>query len=676
MSIIYSYPIKGTPANDDLILISDSASSPQFATKQIKVSSLPGGSASGVSSFNTLTGAVTITGGTNVTLNPVGNNIEINAAGGGGTPSTPLNSVQFNNASAFGGSDNLTFTTNTLAVTHTVDIKGDGVNAGKLKLYCENTSTPHAVTIEGPAHSGAAAYTLKLPSPAPASNQVLEYENSTNNLRWINTPTGGGSPAGSDTQIQYNNGGAFGGATGLTWNDSTNILSIGTRFEGDIDGALLQQVVVKEVGGVSKGDIVYISGGTGDNPEVKKAQANASITMPALGIMKANTAENAIGECVTSGEITGLNLTGFTTGDELFVSSTTAGGFQTSAPTGEANLIQKIGKVIRGGTGGALTVLGAFRTNATPNLNQGSLFIGNASNQATTLGIGGNNTVLKSNGTTATWATPTDTNTNIANSNLQLDNNRTLDFNNDATARSLTFINTNGGSKNLFKFEQTGGTAPYFYVGHTESAYEGYVVLEGNGSNRTGQVQFENAAGTYYTSIKAPNTFGANQNIVYVLPNLQGAANSVLTNNGSGTLSWGSAAIVEEGTWTPSAYVPTGSAPTLTTAVGSYIKIGDLVNCYFYLNVTSSSSANVAMIIASLPFSASNTNGYRGTVSISRNDGTNFIQQQATSGLVSGNQAALKRLDIASTTTETINASWFASASLNYILEGTIIFKI
>ena len=301
MSIIYSYPIKGTPANDDLILISDSASSPQFATKQIKVSSLPGGSASGVSSFNTLTGAVTITGGTNVTLNPVGNNIEINAAGGSGTPSAPLNSIQFNNNSAFGGT------------------------------------------------------------------------------------------------------------TGLTWDDSTNILSIGTRFEGDINGALLQQVIVKEVGGVSKGDIVYISGGTGDNPEVKKAQANASITMPALGIMKANTAENATGECVTSGEITGLGslLTGISTGDELFVSSTTAGGFQTSAPTGEANLIQKIGKVIKGGTGGALTVLGAFRTNATPNLNQGSLFIGNASNQATTLGIGGNNTVLTSNGTTASWAANT-----------------------------------------------------------------------------------------------------------------------------------------------------------------------------------------------------------------------------------------------------------------------------
>jgi len=205
--------------------------------------------------------------------------------------------------------------------------------------------------------------------------------------------------------MQYNNGGAFGGATGLTWDDSTNILSIGTRFEGDINGALLQQVLVKEPGGVSKGDVVYISGGTGDNPEVKKARANSASTMAALGIMKTNTAENAVGECVTSGEITGLNLTGFTTGDELFVSTTVAGGLQISAPTGEANLIQKIGKVVKGGSGGALTVLGAFRTNATPNLDQGSLFIGNASDQATTLSIGNNETILTSDGTTASWET-------------------------------------------------------------------------------------------------------------------------------------------------------------------------------------------------------------------------------------------------------------------------------
>tara|TARA_B110000902_G_scaffold224927_1_gene262649 strand:- start:43 stop:1470 length:1428 start_codon:yes stop_codon:yes gene_type:complete len=189
MAIIYTYPTKATPANDDLILISDSADSNK--TKQIKVSSLPGGSSSGVSALNTLTGAVTITGGTNVTLNTAGSNIEINATSGGGTPATPTNSVQFNNASAFGGSANLTFATDTLAVTHTVDIKGDGSNAGKLKLYCENTTTPHAVTIEGPANSGATAYGVKLPSAAPSNQQILQSDVS-GNLSWINTPSSGG----------------------------------------------------------------------------------------------------------------------------------------------------------------------------------------------------------------------------------------------------------------------------------------------------------------------------------------------------------------------------------------------------------------------------------------------------------------------------------------------------
>ena len=199
MAVIFSYPIKSTPDNNDLILISDGTDN---LTKQVRVSTLPGGSAAGVSSFNTLTGAVTITGGTNVTLNPVGNNIEINASGGGdtytlqaevkssnsiplkldaatgsdstvslteganvtltrnsateitiastggGTPDTPLNSVQFNNAGAFGGSSSLLFSNNKLSVTYAIDVKGDGANAGKINLYCQNTTTPHAVTIE------------------------------------------------------------------------------------------------------------------------------------------------------------------------------------------------------------------------------------------------------------------------------------------------------------------------------------------------------------------------------------------------------------------------------------------------------------------------------------------------------------------------------------------------
>ena len=59
MAIIYTYPIKLTPASsNDLIIISDSADSNN--TKQIRVAQLPGGSSSGVSSNGDGTGSITL----------------------------------------------------------------------------------------------------------------------------------------------------------------------------------------------------------------------------------------------------------------------------------------------------------------------------------------------------------------------------------------------------------------------------------------------------------------------------------------------------------------------------------------------------------------------------------------------------------------------------------------
>jgi len=42
---------------------------------------------------------------------------------------------------------------------------------------------------------------------------------------------GGGTPGGSDTQVQYNNAGSFGGSADLTWNDTAKELGVG----GDIN---------------------------------------------------------------------------------------------------------------------------------------------------------------------------------------------------------------------------------------------------------------------------------------------------------------------------------------------------------------------------------------------------------------------------------------------------------
>ena len=415
MAIIYTYPIKATPADDDLILISDSESTnPKDRTKQIRVSSLPGGSSSGVSSFNTLTGAVTITGGTNVTLNTTGNNIEINASGGSGgsvdcwkiingtssniiasqpadegtftvsndtsmeilgngsdelkfvlgvpnatkkggitavigptqipsqstsgtwypvdfveadasrlavrvptgsgssgvdsvtttngtfinltptsattgavtvtadlsavdgtattgtkfltkdnewavptyttayslplaangtrggiqigytqtgknypvqldseqayvnvpwtdtvvSPGSPANSVQFNNSGAFGGSLDLTFSSNTLTVKDNIVIRGNGTsNAGKLRLECYDNTNTHYIDLIGPDHGGgAASYSVKFPATGPGGNNKILESNSSGDLSWIDTPS---APSAFPSSVASNASGSF-----------------------------------------------------------------------------------------------------------------------------------------------------------------------------------------------------------------------------------------------------------------------------------------------------------------------------------------------------------------------------------------------------------------------------------------------------------------------------------
>jgi len=133
---------------------------------------------------------------------------------------------------------------------------------------------------------------------------------------------------------------------------------------------------------LAKGDAVYISGGTGDNPEVSKADADDATKMPVFGVTtEAVTATNTT-DIVIYGLLQSYNTTGFATGDSLFV-STTPGALTTTKPTGESALLQTVGKVIKGNSsGGKITITGAGRTNATPNLNDGNIFIGNGSNQS------------------------------------------------------------------------------------------------------------------------------------------------------------------------------------------------------------------------------------------------------------------------------------------------------
>jgi hypothetical protein len=171
-------------------------------------------------------------------------------------------------------------------------------------------------------------------------------------------------------------------ATGVTIDANGNVTldnwpETNAEFRGDIDGAVRFTAQADE--NLSFGDVVYISGASGDNTLVRKAQSNSLSTMPAFGFAFKTTISGDPVQVVTFGNIYGsgtkpLDTTvdsdgnSITIGDTLYVSPTTPGGWTNVRPTGATELVQNIGKVTRvNANNGVIKAGGAGRVNATPN---------------------------------------------------------------------------------------------------------------------------------------------------------------------------------------------------------------------------------------------------------------------------------------------------------------------
>jgi len=150
-------------------------------------------------------------------------------------------------------------------------------------------------------------------------------------------------------------------------------------FIGDINGAIQQEVRNDTGVTIARGKAVYLTGvATGSTPHVALANAEVASEMPAIGVVKNNIPDTETGEIVISGQLN-IGTHGFTIGSQLFINGD--GDLTETIPVGEGNLVQKIGKVV---TSSQIIVQGAGRTNATPNLNDGKFFLGNAANRAAT----------------------------------------------------------------------------------------------------------------------------------------------------------------------------------------------------------------------------------------------------------------------------------------------------
>jgi hypothetical protein len=101
---------------------------------------------------------------------------------------------------------------------------------------------------------------------------------------------------------------------------------------------------------ITKGQIVYVSGSTGNVPNVKLARADSAATLPAVFIALGNVLDGAFGLFMRTGIMSNFDTTGFDEGEPVYVSPTVAGAATKTRPSG-SDFVQRVGTVLVGGAG-------------------------------------------------------------------------------------------------------------------------------------------------------------------------------------------------------------------------------------------------------------------------------------------------------------------------------------
>ncbi len=201
------------------------------------------------------------------------------------SPGGSTNQIQYNNAGAFAGAAVTTDGTN-LYVSSAAQLRfGDSDNSNYVGIAASSTVTGNRSYIL-PDTIGSAGQVLKIASsPTPTAN--------TASLTWSDDNSGtSGNPGGSDTQVQFNDGGVFGGDAGLTYNKTTDILSVtggvnvATAGDYEINGTpvltsttLGSGVVNSSLTSVGTLGILAVDNITINGNEVSSTNANGNIDL-------------------------------------------------------------------------------------------------------------------------------------------------------------------------------------------------------------------------------------------------------------------------------------------------------------------------------------------------------------------------------------------------------------
>lgn len=245
-----------------------------------------------------------------------------------------------------------------------------GVNMTDQKIYINNGGT---ITQIG---AGTLSSIGGVSISSPTNNQVLKY----NGTNWINDTVGGGGsgdvtgPASStdnalsrfdgttgktiqNSTVTLNDDGNFDNVNGITFDTTpTNApTAVGSMFwdsgdgtpsvilDNDVSLQLGQENVALVYNGtgatISKGKVVAVSGAQGQRPSVVLADADSEpYSAATLGIATEDIANGAQGFICTFGLVRGIDTSGFTAGNPIWLSQT-PGEFTTTKPSAPAHLV-------------------------------------------------------------------------------------------------------------------------------------------------------------------------------------------------------------------------------------------------------------------------------------------------------------------------------------------------
>ena len=335
--------------------------------------------------------------------------------------------------------------------------------------------------------------TYTFPTTYGSNGNVLTSDGS-GGLTW-GTP--GGSPGGSNTEIQFNNSGAFGASSNFTW-DGTNVQigATGAMRFADTDSS--NYIGLKAPGTVA---------------------ANVTFTLP-----------NADG---SNGQ---------------FLKTDGAGALSWSTPTGGGDVLGPSSSLdnmiaLFDGTSGKVIQTpqnaGIVRF-ADPNFYQGYLTPYGQGYFDTTISVsnasgGSNGLKLAPVGGGASHSVVLQAPTSGGNSVFILPagtgtNGQALTTNGSGTLSWSTISASPGGSNTQIQFNNSGS-----FGASANLTWDGTNVQVG----ATGAIRFADTDSSNYVAFKAAGTISSN--VTWTLPSTDGTNGQVLSTNGSGTLSWATA---------------------------------------------------------------------------------------------------------------------------------------